>query len=479
MMPAPSVKSPFARTKIVATVGPACSGRERLRQLVQAGVDVFRLNMAHGDFDQREQTIADVRAIEAEFGPLGILIDLAGPKIRLGAINNDVVVCEQGQIFRFVQSKQVAAGELSCNYPQVIDELSAGDNILLADGTVAMMVVETAAGQATCQVVNGGEIRSRQGVAFPGVQLSVPALTPSDLEAVEWAAKQEIDFVSLSFVRSCEEILRLRELLVERGKSVPVIAKIEKGEALQNLDSIVDTADAIMVARGDLGVETDVAEVPVAQKRIIQICNELQKPVIVATQMLDSMQHAPHPTRAEATDVANAVLDGADACMLSGETAIGDYPVEAVGMMNRILLSTERLLRGRQPRPPGERSTTGAHEITLSVVYGAGRMAEYLDAKLVVVVTRSGATALTRSNQRGFVPTVGISQFLPVLRRMSLYWGIIPLIGAPLDRLELQDFAVDWAKREGLLHSGDRVVMIAGTNVERGAHNTIVLFEVE
>jgi pyruvate kinase len=471
---------PLARTKIVATVGPACLDRAVLTDLVLAGVDVFRLNMAHGDFAQREQTIANIRTIEKQLGPLGILVDLAGPKVRLGEIEGESVICNDSELFRFANAlAQPLAGDLSCNYPEVINELKVGDSVLLADGTVAMEVVEVGQGCAVCKVVVGGEIRSRQGVAFPGANVSIPTLTERDHEAVEWAVHQEIDFVSLSFVRCADEIRQLKKMLADHDRSFPVIAKIEKGEALTNLRDIAEAADGVMVARGDLGVETDVAEIPVAQKRIIEICNALQKPVIVATQMLDSMQRSPHPTRAEATDVANAILDGADACMLSGETAIGDYPVNSVRMMNRIMLSTEQLFRGKQPPPPSRESTTGAHPITLSVVFGASRIAEFLESKLVVVVTRSGSTALARSHLRGFVPTVGVSQSEQVLRRMTLYWGITPLGSAPIDRLELQEFVVKWGKRQGMLATGDRIVVVSGTNIERNAHNSVVVFEVE
>ncbi|MEM7314304.1 MAG: pyruvate kinase, partial [Planctomycetota bacterium] len=264
------------------------------------------------------------------------------------------------------------------------------------------------------------------------------------------------------------------------GSDAPIVAKIEKPQALDDLEDIVAAADCIMVARGDLGVEIDVADVPVVQKEIIKTCNRMQKPVIVATQMLDSMQNAARPTRAEVSDVANAILDGADACMLSGETAIGEFPVESVEMMNRIMISTERDLPGRPSRPPAKVSTTGAHPITHSVVYGAAKIAEHLDAALVVIATRSGATALTKSNQRDFVPTIAVSNEPTVLRRMCLYWGVTPLPGAPLeDRIALKEFIVDWARKDGLVEDGDCFVMVTGTGVARGAHNLVMVHTVE
>ncbi len=470
----------IARTKIVATVGPACLDPAVLTELMLSGVDVFRLNMAHGDFAQREKTVAAIREIEKKLGPIGILIDLAGPKVRLGELEGGSVVCNDGQRFRFANElADPLPGDLDCNYPRVIDELQIGDSVLLADGTVAMEVVEVSTGVAICKVVDAGEIRSRQGVAFPGAGVNIPTLTERDLEAVEWLVKQDVDFVSLSFVSRADEILELKEILKSHGRTLPVIAKIEKGEALKNLREIAIAADGVMVARGDLGVETNVAEIPVAQKRIVKLCNSLQKPVIVATQMLDSMQRSPYPTRAEATDVANAVLDGADACMLSGETAIGDYPVETVQMMNRIMVSTEELLRDWQPPRPSKKSTTGVHPMTLSVVYGASRIAEFLEAKIVIVVTRSGKTALARSHLRGFVPTIGVSESVEVLRRMTLYWGVTPLAEAPKDRLDLQRFVVAWGKERGIVATGDCMLLVSGTNVARLAHNTVVVFEAE
>ncbi|MFM8434647.1 MAG: pyruvate kinase, partial [Planctomycetia bacterium] len=313
----------IVRTKVVATLGPASRAEESIHLLVEAGVDVFRLNMAHGSIPEHQESLDRIRRVsEATQRPVAVLADLAGPKIRLGELPGGIVECVEGAHVKFVRgSESRAPDEFTTTYAPLIDELSVGDSVMLTDGTISLVVVEKTADQATCRVVQGGTVRSRQGVNLPGVKLSVAAMSAADWQHAEWAAAAGADFVSLSFVRSPVEVRLLKELLRTRGSKARVVAKVEKREAIDNLDSIVDAADAVMVARGDLGVEIDVAGVPMVQKQIIRACQRYQKPVIVATQMLDSMQHSRSPTRAEATDVANAILDGADACMLSGETA--------------------------------------------------------------------------------------------------------------------------------------------------------------
>jgi pyruvate kinase len=350
----------------------------------------------------------------------------------------------------------------------------------LNDGAVQMRVIAKTPDAAVCRVEGAGEIRARKGINLPGVRLSTPALTPADRENARWAAQAEIDYVSLSFIRAPDELYELKKLLREAGSSALVVAKIEKPEALDRLEEIVAAADAVMVARGDLGVEIDVAETPVAQKRIIAACTALQRPVIVATQMLESMTQSKRPTRAEASDVANAVLDGADACMLSGETAVGEFPLETVAMMNRILVNTEQLLADAPSRPTKFDEASGVHPITSAVVYGAGRIAEQLEAKLVVIVTRSGATARVKAKQRDFIPTIAVSSSPATLRQMCLFWGITPLPEAPAgDPLQLRRFICQWGIEDGSLRRGDRVVYVTGSDLIERAHNVIVVHEVE
>ena len=492
--------SPIVRTKIVATIGPACREEAGLRGLVDAGVDVFRLNMAHGSIEEHQETLSRVRRVaEAAGRPIGVLVDLAGPKIRLGEIPGGALDCVEGAMFKFIRGTESGKpDEFTTTYERLIDELAVGDAVMLADGTISLVVEERSPNEARCRVVQGGLIRSRQGVNLPGVKLSVAAMSAADWKHAEWAAAAGADFVSLSFVRSAVEVKLLKELLRTRGSKARVVAKIEKREAIDNLDSIVDAADAVMVARGDLGVEIDVASMPMVQKQIIRACQRYQKPVIVATQMLDSMQHSRRPTRAETTDVANAILDGADACMLSGETAIGDHPRLVVEMMRRIASATEKqylqdrrqfledsLGRGRAAvpagefLPPPEFLVDGLHPITQAVVDGASRIAAELDAKLVVVASKSGVTAIARSKRRGAVPTVGVSDDPATLRQMSLYWGVTPLAaveGSDINRL--LEHVTAWGLREGRLQRGDRILLVAGIGFGTGGHNMALVHEV-
>ncbi len=477
-------KEPFhlrARTKIVATVGPASFGPQRLMELVSAGADVFRLNMAHGSREQHADTVRTIRSLETECDrPIGILIDLAGPKIRLGELPSGSIDCAAGAVFRFVRGSGPGdEHELTSNYEPLLDELAVGSNIMLADGTVSMIVEEMTADHAACRVVHPGTIRSRQGINLPGVKLSAPAMSDADRDNAVWAAQTGADYVSLSFVRAADEIHQLRSLLEDRGSKARVIAKIEKKKELDRLDEIVDAADCLMVARGDLGVEIDVVRIAVVQKEIVAAANRRQKQVIIATQMLDSMQNATRPTRAEVTDVANAILDGGDACMLSGETAIGRYPRAAVETMNRIALATEPLLEARENRPPSDFPVAGLRQTTRAIVKGAGTVAAQVGAKLVAVVSHSGATALALSKQRNFVPTVGMSDCPTVLRQMCLFWGVVPVSGiGPADSDAMFAAIQSWGKQDGCLSPGDQVVLVTGTHLADTSHNTIVVHEV-
>lgn len=469
-----------ARTKIVATVGPACDGVERLVRLLEAGVSVFRINTAHGTTAEREQRLADIREAEARCGrPVGVLVDLAGPKIRLGELVQDPTLCELGQEFRLVAAaRSTRPDELTANYPQLVDELAVGDTLMLADGLVSLVVVAKAPGEARLRVTSGGLIRSRQGINVPRARLNVASLTEADMVNAIWAARSGVDFVSLSFVRKAVDVLLLKELLRSQGSGAMAIAKIEKPEAVEQLAEVVAAADGVMVARGDLGVEMDVAEIAVVQKKIVHECQRQGKPVIVATQMLESMHHNRRPTRAEATDVANAILDGADACMLSGETAIGEFPVEAVQTMNRIMLATEPLLKERGPICDVQ--AHDVHPITAAAVRASALIADQLAARLVVVATRSGGTCRLRSKQRDFIPTVGVSDSLAVLRKLSLLWGVTPLAGAPVhDGPKLRAFIDQWGREQGIIQRGDRLVFVTGTNFYPMAQNVLVIHEAE
>lgn len=481
----------WARTKIVATLGPSSQDEETIAELIRAGADVFRLNMAHAEPDQQQEKVDAIRRVSAELNrPTAILVDLAGPKIRLGTIENDRIFCETGAEFWFVQEgMSTEPNELTSGYAPLIREVSAGDHVMLADGTVSMLVEETFKDKVRLSVVQRGDIRSRQGINLPGVKLSAPAISVDDHQHALWAAEAGADFVSLSFVRAPDEVRALKDILRSAGSDACVVSKIEKREALDRLSEVVAASDAVMVARGDLGVEIDVAEMPVEQKRIIQTCHRYQKPAIIATQMLDSMHDSLRPKRAEVTDVANAVLDGADACMLSGETAIGQYPVETVTMMNRICKATEESIAGARPRFSADNPQPVLHDVTRAVVRGAGEMAHSLGAKLVMVASHSGRTALALSQQRSYVPTIGVSTCEETLRAMSLYWGVTPLTGAPAQDMQgLIRHADRWSREVGLAQPGDRIVIVGGSHLAAGpeseemvtgVHDIVIVHEVE
>ena len=468
-----------SRTKIVATVGPACDTPTKLAELIRAGVDVFRINTAHGKIPDHEEKLAAIsEASELTKTPVGVLLDLAGPKIRLGELNVEPLHLEVGATLTFIRDGEPAKpNEVTSTYAKLIDELDVGDRVMLADGLVALVVESVSASSAVCRVTAAGSVRSRQGINLPGVKLSVSAMQKNDIENAMWAAEQPIDFISLSFVRSAEDVQTLKNVLTANESDALVIAKIEKPEALDNLESIVDASDGVMVARGDLGVEIDVAETPLAQKRIIRVCREKLKPVIVATQMLESMHHSSRPTRAEATDVANAILDGADACMLSGETAIGDHPVKAVETMDRIMQCTEQALIHDQTQ---RHTTNRVHPITTAVTYAATNIAESIQAKLIVIATRSGNTAWVKSKSRSLIPTLGASDNPATLRRMNLFWGIKPV---PVERMQhpaaIRGEVCRWGKEQGLLKPGDRIVFVSGSGMIERAHNSVVVHTVE
>ena len=477
----------LTRTKIIATVGPACGSPETLRDLVLAGVDIFRLNFAHGTHEWLSGIVRSICEISLELGrPIGILGDLSGPKIRLGMLPGDKVVCNEGAEFVFVRGREPQTGnELTCTYEPLIDDVAAGDLILLADGTVRMRVLETDTerGEARCVVEGAGTIRSRQGVNLPGVALSTPSLTDKDRSDLAWAIENGIDFVGLSFVRSAADVLELRQVIEESGANFPpyIVAKIEKPQAVDDLDAIIAATDAVMVARGDLGVEVDVVRVPGIQKRIIRQCNEKRIPVITATQMLDSMQHSELPTRAEASDVANAVLDGTDAVMLSGETAAGDYPRESVAMMSRIIQESETLLPERSAVADSPSQGARALDITEAVAVGAVATATRIRAALIGVATVSGRSAQAISKERCRVPVLAICQTPRTAAWVNLIWGITPVLAssAELTNDELIDLAVQWGRIEEVLSEGEAVVVVGSTRWASVGHDSLLVHIVD
>ena len=488
MDPAPPIERPTrVKTKIVATVGPAIETEDRLTELILAGVDVFRLNFAHGKHDWLAERVATIRRISDRLGrPVALLGDLAGPKIRLTELPGGVAVCALGEEFTFARAPDPSNRRVwNCTYDRLIDDLQVGDRVLLADGSVGLRVVRKAAdnNSLTCEVEQPGEVRSRQGVNLPGAVLSTPSLTDKDRLDLQWALRHELDFVSLSFVRSADDLRLLRQEIAQLSPThtPQIVAKIEKLEAVNALDEILDQTDVVMVARGDLGVEVDLAQVPLLQKRIIRLCNQHRVPVITATQMLESMIHSSRPTRAEATDVANAVLDGTDAVMLSGETAVGEYPLEAVRTMSRIAAEAERVLLTPRANDPFSQLRTRALAVTEAVTVGAVHTAQNLAAELLVVLTKTGRTALATSRQRPPTPVLGLTSSPVTARRLALYWGITPICHPVADESPEKVFkhVVQWGRGEGVLQSGSKVVLVASSQGGAKGHDQMLVHSVD
>ncbi|WP_422928385.1 pyruvate kinase [Singulisphaera sp. PoT] len=480
------------RTKIVATIGPASREETSLHKLIQAGVDVFRLNFSHGNHADHSEVLARIRSLSREIGkPIAVLQDLGGPKIRLGAIAGDEVECREGETFVLGdEGSPTDPHRLTSTYPGLVEDLKVGDRVLFADGVVAMVVESIDQQGAHLRVTQEGRLRSRQGINVPGAALSVSALTDKDLQDLDWTADHPVEYVGLSFVRRPEDVLALRKELEKRGSRARIVSKIEKPQAVDQLDAIIEQSDAVMVARGDLGVEMDVARVPAIQKRIIAACNRARVPVITATQMLNSMETSSRPTRAEASDVFNAVLDGTDAVMLSGETAIGHYPVEAVATMSRIVREAEALLFGPggsswsaiDPRAAATaRAKAGmVQPITESVVEAASLACRRLEARLLVVATHSGRTALALSKQRHATPTLALTDDVEITRAMSLFWGVTPLFSPDIKGAEhALTTTLEWARPRGLVTKGDLVVLISGTMPNSPIHNAMLVREIE
>ncbi|MBW4551852.1 MAG: pyruvate kinase [Aphanocapsa sp. GSE-SYN-MK-11-07L] len=452
------------RTKIVATVGPAISSPEMLRAVIEAGATTLRLNFSHGTHEDHKQSIRLIRQISYELNqPVGILQDLQGPKIRLGKFADGPIVLNRGDSF-ILTSRQVAGTTKisSVTYGPLADEVPTGAIILLDDGRVEMHVeaVDREQRELHCRVVVGGPLSNAKGVNFPGVYLSIKAMTDKDRQDLAFGLNQGVDWVALSFVRNPQDVLEIKELISNAGKHVPVIAKIEKHEAIEQMEAILSVCDGVMVARGDLGVELPAEDVPILQKRLIATANRLGIPVITATQMLDSMVNSPRATRAEISDVANAILDGTDAVMLSNEAAVGKYPVEAVATMARI---AERMDGERRSNPNLTPETAG-RSIPNAISQAVSQIAAQLNAKAILTQTKTGATARNVSKFRPQIPIIAATPHLDVARQLQLVWGVEPLLALNMPSMR-QSFqaALNMAQEQGLLNEGDLVVMTAGT----------------
>ncbi|HEY9899001.1 MAG TPA: pyruvate kinase [Pantanalinema sp.] len=461
-------------TKIVATLGPASSNDEVVRRLIEAGVDVFRLNFSHGTHETHLANIERVRRIAKEMGRhIALLQDIQGPKIRVGEIKGGQVTLIPGQTF-ILTTQPLEGNEqmASVSYERLTEDIEPGKRILLDDGLLELQVVEVKPEMLVTRVMVGGPLKPRKGVNFPGSPLKISVLTDKDRRDLAFGAQHGVDLVAASFVQQASDVLEVKDCLAKNGVRTPVIAKIERREAVQALAEIVAVADGVMVARGDLGVEIPVEDVPLVQKQIIRMCNLEGKPVITATQMLDSMIHNPRPTRAEASDVANAILDGTDAVMLSNETAAGSYPLEAVETMARIALQVERNVR---PTERPELEEDYARPVQDAIAHAATRMVPELNASAIITATYSGSSARHVSKYRPNCPIIAASCNEEVCRQMALVWGVVPMHIAENDNIEsLFTEAVDCAKGMAILAPGDLAIMVAGVPMgEAGTTNSI------
>ena len=449
------------RAKIVATLGPATSSYDNIRAIIDAGVDVARMNLSHGSYDVHEGVYANVRKAAEDAGkPVAVLVDLQGPKIRLGKFEAGPYDLAQGDIFKITTDDIIGTKEISSTtFKGLPQDVSAGDYLLIDDGKVRVRVVEVEGNVVTTEVIVAGPVSNNKGINLPGVAVNVPALSEKDEADLRWGLKLGADIIALSFVRNAKDIERVHEIMAEEGRRVPVVAKIEKPQAVDALEEIIEAFDAIMVARGDLGVELPLEAVPIVQKRAVELARRAAKPVIVATQMLESMISSPVPTRAETSDVANAVLDGADAVMLSGETSVGEYPAITVATMARIVTSTEEHGLDRI-QPLGTRPRTQSGAITLA----ATEVADFVEAKFLCVFTESGESARRMARLRNKIPILAFTPEESVRRRMSLFWGVESFVVGRVTHTDQMVAQVDEAlKSTGRAVDGDKVIIISGS----------------
>ncbi len=476
------------RTKIVCTIGPASSDKETIKKMIEAGMNVARLNFSHGSYEDHARLIANIREVAAELNhPVAILQDLQGPKVRVGALPEGGIMLEKGKEIVITTEPNPELPKIGTTYDKLHDDVKIGDRLLLDDGLFDLLVKTVVGRDITCQVVNGGKLTSHKGINLPTATLSIPAITEKDAADVKFGVEQGVDWVALSFVRNAKEIYDLRYLIkgheatLEATRTyedpIRIIAKIEKHEAVRNIKEIIEATDGIMVARGDLGIEMPAEEVPLIQKSIIDLCREHSKPVIVATQMLDSMIRNPRPTRAEVSDVANAVIDHTDAVMLSGESASGNFPVEAVTMMATIVTETEDS-KYDDIDPRAEAHMIGTTEEAITQV--GSILAGDVEAELILVASMSGDAGRLVSRYRPSLPVFVATDSDRVRRQLNLSWSVMPFV-LPRCRLveELIDRSVGYLKKEEFVKKGDKIVVIAGEPVGMtGGVNLVELREI-
>lgn len=468
----------FRRTKIVCTIGPASNTADVVKGLIAAGMDVARLNFSHGDREDHRRTIRSLRSLARQTGKsIGILQDLGGPKIRVGTLENERIV-KRDDLVELQPVPSPDQDTIPVNYPYLLEDVEPGHRILIADGAVQLVAVERRKDRLVCRVIDGGIIRSQKGVNFPSSDLRITALTEKDRLDLMVGLEEQVDFVALSFIRTGDDLQPVQELLGTGRNRPMLIAKIEKPQAIEHLSRILDIADGVMVARGDLGVEMPLEDVPIIQKQIIRLARQAGKPVITATQMLTSMLENPRPTRAEVTDAANAILDGTDALMLSDETAVGLHPIEAVAMLDRIARRTEPQLDGRQLLNESfcELLPTTAEAISRAACW----LAADLKAAVIVATTSSGATARHVARFRPSCPIVALTDHEETQRQTMLSWGVIPdLVESFKDTDNMFALARSWAREKGMARTGDRVIVTAGVPVGvSGTTNLLKVMEI-
>lgn len=472
------------RTKIVATIGPACDSPEMIIRLLEAGMDVARLNFSHGTHEEHARRITNLRNAAKKLDrPLTIIQDLQGPKIRTGRlVDHKPVRLVAGQEFTITIHETLGTAEkVSTTYHALPSDVKENDRILLSDGLIELRVLESNAEEVRTEVVFGGELRENQGINLPGVNVSAPALTTKDIEDLNFGLKQDIDYVALSFVRRSNDLHHIKQLIEDAGKNTPVIAKIEKPEALEDLQGILEATDAIMVARGDLGVEMPAEQVPVVQKQLIEAANLMGKPVITATQMLDSMIRNPRPTRAEVSDVANAIIDGTDAVMLSGETANGSYPIEAVQIMARIAETAEASGRHGdiQSSSQGVSLQVPTKNVATAISAAAVAIVNTLPIRAIVIFSMSGISAQLVAQLRPTVPVMAFTPNEDVYNRLNLVWGVVPIMSTYIERLDDLGLHVrEILLARGYAQAGDSVVMTGGHPISaRGRTNFVKVLQ--
>lgn len=462
------------RTKIVCTIGPASESLDTLKKMIEAGMNVARLNFSHGSYEEHKARIDNVRQAARELGKtVALLLDIKGPKIRTGLIENGEVELKEGAMITLTTEDVLGTAErVSISYKGLPEDVHPGSRLLIDDGLIGLTVEEVKGNDILCRIVNGGILKNRKGINAPGVRLRIESVTEKDIADIKFGIEQGVDMIAASFVRSANDVLTVRRVLEEGNAQMDIYSKIEAEEALDHLDEILKVTDGIMIARGDLGVEIPTEEVPLWQKVMIEKCNKLGKPVITATQMLDSMQRNPRPTRAEASDVANAIFDGTDAVMLSGETAAGKYPVEAVATMARIAERAEEAIREKmiQSRTAHKENR---HTVTDAISQAVAGISRELEAKAIITSTQTGFTARAVSKQRPDSPIIAVTPHEDVARRLCVLYGVFPIVAkATTSTDEMLEVAVDAALNSGLVQMGDLVVITAGVPVgQQGTTN--------